>query len=425
MSLLRKTLLYLFLVALPVGIGGGWLFHTLIYRGIRYEVDEQLSSDLTYVNNQLAAAGASLKREQYLGDPHIAIAPTSQPITPLFRDTLDYDQREKELVPVRELRATTQVGKQTYLVTVKQAMGEFDEIARLLSASIIVAFLLLLGFLVGLNSWVARRLWHPFYQLIEQLSRYRLDSQTPTIFTDSTIDEFRQLRLALNTMSQNLHRQYRVQKEFTDHAAHEMQTPLAVVTAQLDQLLATEPLTSEQVTYLEQTEGSVRRLVQLNRSLLLLTKIDNNQFADQQPVNLSEIVEKQLRNLESYAHHRHLNWTSAIMPGVCRPMNSHLAEVLLSNLIKNVLVHALPYTQTKVILTDQYIKTINEAPPLPFPAEQLFGRFVKNPSRPESTGLGLALVWQIADRYKHTVHYHYDAPTRLHTFTVLFSANQH
>ncbi|WP_375447861.1 sensor histidine kinase [uncultured Fibrella sp.] len=422
MSLLRKTLLYLFLVALPVGIGGGWLFHTLIYRGIRYEVDEQLSSDLTYVNSQLAAAGTLLNREQYVGDPHIAIAPASRPMPRLYLDTMDYDQREKELVPVRELRATTQAGKQTYLITVKQAMGEFDEIARLLSVSIIVAFLLLLGFLVVLNSWVSRRLWHPFYQLIEQLSAYRLDSQTPLTFTDSTIDEFRQLRLALNTMSQNLHRQYTVQKEFTDHAAHEMQTPLAVVTAQLDQLLGTEPLTTEQVTYLEQTQGSVRRLVQLNRSLLLLTKIDNNQFADQQSVNLSEIVEKQIRNLESYAHHRHLNWTSAITPNVCRPMNAHLADVLVSNLIKNVLVHSLPNTETKVVLTNSYVKTVNEAPPLPFPAEQLFGRFVKNPSRPESTGLGLALVWQIADRYNQTVHHHYDPLTRLHTFTVLFPA---
>ncbi|MEZ0539428.1 type IX secretion system histidine kinase PorY [Fibrella arboris] len=423
MSLLRKTLLYLFLVAVPVAIVGGWLFHTLIYRGIRYEVDEQLTSDLAYVNNQLTAAGTSPSHGQYLGDPHITIRPTRQPMTPTFRDTMDYDQREKERIPVRELRATTQVGNQTYLVTVKQAMGEFGEIARLLSASIIVAFLLLMGFLVGLNSWVSRRLWQPFYQLIDQLSTYRLDSRTPTTFADSTIDEFRQLRLALNTMSQNLHRQYTVQKEFTDHAAHEMQTPLAVVTTQLDQLLATEPLTGEQVTYLEQTQGSVRRLVQLNKSLLLLTKIDNNQYADQQPVNLSEIVEKQVRNLEAYARHRHLNWTSDVAPNVCWPMSPYLAEVLFSNLVKNVLVHAQPNTETKVILTHSYVKTINEAPPLPFPAEQLFGRFVKNPARPESTGLGLALVWQIAHRYNQTVHYQYDAPTRLHTFTVLFPAN--
>lgn len=424
MSLLRKTLLYLLLVAIPVAIGGGWLFHTLIHRGIRYEVDEQLSSDLAYVSNQLESAGTLPGQERYrIGSPHVTIVPSSRRVIPVFADTLAYDQFEKELVPIRQLRATVQVSDRTYLVTVTQAVGEFEEIARLLSASIIIAFLLLMVFLIGLNGWIARRLWQPFYRLVKQLSTYRLDARSPTTFAASDIDEFSQLQVALNTMSQNLHRQYVVQKEFTDHAAHEMQTPLAVVTTQLDQLLATEPLTDEQVAYMEQAQGSVRRLVHLNRSLLLLTKIDNQQFADQQQVNLSEIVDRQWRNLEAYAHHRQLSWISQIEPDVYRRMNPHLADVLVSNLIKNVLVHAQPNTETQVILSRSSFRTINAGLPLPFPVEQLFGRFVKNPARPESTGLGLALVWQIAERYGQIIHYQYDTVNSLHTFTVLFPTN--
>ncbi|MBO0951618.1 sensor histidine kinase [Fibrella forsythiae] len=424
MSLLRKTLLYLLLVAIPVAVGGGWLFHTLIHRGIRYEVDEQLSSDLAYVSNQLSSAGTLPGRERYrIGNPHVTIVPASRQVLPVFTDTLTYDLFEKELVPVRKLRATIQVDAQAYLVTVTQAVGEFEEIARLLSVSIIVVFLLLMIVLIALNGWIARQLWQPFYTLIEQLRQYRLDARTPTVFTASNIDEFSQLQVALNTMSQNLHRQYAVQKEFTDHAAHEMQTPLAVVTTQLDQLLATEPLTDEQVAYMEQAQGSIRRLVHLNRSLLLLTKLDNQQFTDQQQVNLSEIVEKQYRNLEAYAHHRQLNWISHIVPDVYQRMNPYLADVLFSNLIKNVLVHARPGTNTEVTLTASGFSTTNAGSPLPFPVEQLFGRFVKNPARPESTGLGLALVEQIAERYGQTVQYRYNAATALHTFTVLFPVN--
>ena len=419
MSLLRKTLLYLLLVAIPVAIGGGWLFHTLINRVVRYEIDEQLSSDLAFVNEQLNRQGQPISRGQYLLDnPHVEEITPARRMAPVFSDTLEYDRREGQQVPVRRLTATTQAGNRTFRVVVKQPMGEFEEIVRLLSVGVIVGFLVLLALLLLLNGWVSRRLWQPFYQLIGQLRRYRLDAQTPATFPDSTITEFSQLGQALNDMSRNLHQQYVVQKEFTDHAAHEMQTPVAVITTQLDQLLATEPLTHQQVVFMEQAQASIRRLAHLNKGLLLLTKIDNNQFADEQPVNLSELVGKLHHNFGAYARHRQLSWVSRIAPDVNWPMNPHLAEVLFSNLIKNALVHALPNTYAEVVLTPTRFRTVNVGPPLPFPPEQVFDRFVKNPARSESTGLGLALVRQIAERGGMRVQYEYDEQARLHSFTV-------
>ena len=406
--------------------GGVWLFDTLVNRVIRYEVDEQLSSDLAYIQHQLQTARVPLNRGQYLLDnPHIALLPSSRPISRMYSDTVEFDRREQEPVPVRRLTATVQIGGRTYLIVVKQAMGEFKEIAQLLSLGVIVAFLALLILLTLLNGWISRRLWQPFYRLIDQLRAYRLNERTPATFNRSSIDEFNQLSLALNDMSLTLHQQYVMQKEFTDHAAHEMQTPLAVVTTQLDRILTTEPLTEEQVNLMEQAQGSVRRLVQLNKSLLLLTKIENNQFTDQQRVNLSELVNRLHHNFASYAQHRGLSWAMLVEPEHVRLMNPHLAEVLFSNLLKNALTHALPNTFAQMGLTQSQFMVTNVGPPLPFPAEQLFDRFVKNPARPESTGLGLALVKQIAERYGMTVDYHYDEQGRLHTFTLFFPNERH
>jgi len=421
MSLLRKTLLYLMLAAIPVALGGVWLFGTLINRVIRYEVDEQLSSDLAYIQHQLQTARIPLNRGQYLLDnPHIALLPSGQPVARTYSDTVEFDRREQQPVPVRRLTARAQIGGRTYLIVVKQAMGEFEEIAHLLSIGIIVAFVLLLILLTLLNGWISRRLWQPFYQLIDQLRAYRLNERTPATFDRSGIDEFTQLSVALNDMGLTLHRQYVGQKEFTDHAAHEMQTPLAVVTTQLDQLLTTGPLTEEQVTLTEQAQASVRRLVQLNKSLLLLTKIDNNQFADQQRVNLSELVNRLHHHFAAYAQHRGLSWAIDFEPDVFQLMNPHLAEVLVSNLLKNTLTHALPNTFAQLSLTNAQFMVTNVGPPLPFPPQQLFDRFVKDPARPESTGLGLALVKQIAERYGMTVDYCYDELGRLHTFIIHF-----
>lgn len=420
MTLLHKTLLYLLLVSVPVVIGGGWLFHTLIYRGIQYEIDEQLSSNLAFVRRQLNE-GHTLAERYPLNNPSIEQIPASRPVAPVFSDTLEFDWRENQPVPVRRLLATETVRGRSYRIGVRQAMGELNEIAHFLSVVVTGGFIVLLGLLVVLNGWISRRLWQPFYRLTDELRQYRLDEKKPTTFPDSDITEFNAVSAALNEMSQNLHQQYRAQKEFTDHAAHEMQTPLALVTAQLDSMLGTEPLTTEQIGLVESAQQSVWRLADLNKGLLLLTKIDNRQFSEQQPVNLSKLVGKLHDQFASYAEYRVIAWRSQVTPDVCRVLNPYLAEILITNLLKNVLLHADAGTYAEVVLTETCLTTRNVAPPLPFPTDRLFDRFVKNPARPDSTGLGLALVRQIARRYGMTVTYAYEETVGLHTFTVLFT----
>lgn len=419
MSLLRKTLLYLLLVMLPVAIGGGWLFDTLIRRGIYYEIDEQLSSDLAYINRQLIRQQVAIGKDRHLlNNPHIEPIPGGRVMAPVYSDTTGYDWREHNPVPVRQLKATVAVNGRNYLVVVKQAMGEFDEIARLLSVVVSGGFILLLGLLVLLNSRVSRRLWTPFFTLIEQLRAFRLDAPEPVRFSGSSVAEFNHLSATLNDMGYNLQQQYQLQKAFTEHAAHELQTPLAIITTDLDRLLGTEPLTEEQVTLMESAQSSVRRLVHLNKSLLLLTKVENQQFADLETVNLSNLAEQQCRLFAPYAAHRGLDWQFTIAPDVTRSLNPYLADVMFSNLLKNAMVHAAAHSTVRITLTNSSFITRNAGLPLPFPEDQLFGRFIKNPARPDSTGLGLAIAGQVARRYGMQLDYNYQTDIQLHVFTL-------
>ncbi|GAB3996924.1 hypothetical protein GCM10028807_40760 [Spirosoma daeguense] len=415
MSLLHKTLLYLLLASIPVVVGGGWLFHLLIDRGIQYEIDEQLSSDLAFIHQQLKQ-GHSLNGQFPLDNPQIEPISATTPVSPVFSNTQEFDWRENQQIPVRKLVATILVNNKAYRITVRHAMGELNEIARLLSLIVTVGLVLLLGLLVLLNGWVSRKLWQPFYQLIEELGRYRLDDPVPTTFTPSTIREFNQLSNVLNSMSSNVYHQYKAQKEFADNAAHEMQTPLALLTTQIDNLLATEPLTGEQVELMELSQHAIRRLANLNKGLLLLTKLDNQQFSERETVNLSDMVQHQFRQFMPYADYRNINWHSQISPAIYRNLSPYLVDILLVNLLKNTLMHADKSTNAEVILTETNLITRNVAPALPFPADQLFQRFVKNPGKPESTGLGLALVKQIAEQHGSTATYTYDAITRTHEF---------
>jgi signal transduction histidine kinase len=424
MTLLRKWLIYLLLVAIPVAVGGVWVLQRLIRDNIRSEVDEQLRSDLLLIQQQAGKAGFDLRS---LSNLRTEITPKTgaQPASDIavFTDTVAYDPRERETVPLRRLAVTIpaapgQVGH--YRVTVSQPMGEFNEIMQLLSVSVTVTFVVLLGLLLLLNGWLLRRLWQPFYHLTNQLRAYRLDpkpadGQSVAPFIDSDVTEFRQLSNALNEMSRNLHSQFMAQRQFTDNAAHEMQTPLTITSHELDRLLGTEPLSPEQIETIGRAQDGIGRLVRLNKSLLLLTRIDSHQFADE-PVDLSALIGRLVTVYADFAEHHHLGWKSDLMPSVLMTMNPFLAEVLFSNLLQNAIRHSTPQTTVQMTLSPDVFEIQNAAPPLPFAPDQLFERFVKNPAQPESTGLGLSLVQQIAQLYGLDVGYSY-ADGR-HTFRV-------
>ena len=419
MKLHHKTLLYLLLVAMPVAVVGGWLFYVGIEQSIQYEIDEQLRSDLNYARRQLQQTGFSDATRQLLpGDWQLAPAQPGETLPPVFSDTTRFDSQKNEIVPVRQLSTTVAAGSKTYRLTVSQAVDEFGEIATRVSVGVVGSFLGLLLVLVVANAWVSRRLWKPFYALVHQLRQYRLDSPRHTAFADSNITEFRQLSAAFDEMGRNLNQQYLAQKQFTDHAAHEMQTPLALVSTELDGLLRDASLTSPQLHHIERAQEAIDRLNRLNKSLLLLTKIDNRQFIDHQPIDVSTLVHKLTDSYAEFARHRSLGWQVSVSPGVVQSLNPYLAEVLFSNLLKNAILHSPAGSTVCVDLTPTHLLTQNDGPPLPFAPERVFDRFVKDPARPDSTGLGLALVRQIARRYGMQEHYRYDGR---HTFAIKFA----
>lgn len=88
---------------------------------------------------------------------------------------------------------------------------------------------------------------------------------------------------------------YRVQKEFTENASHELQTPLAIFQSKLDLLLQQQELTESQAEIIQDLYQMTSRISRLNRNLLLLAKIDNAQFAKSE--NISDFIHRRSATL--------------------------------------------------------------------------------------------------------------------------------
>ena len=421
MKLIHKTALYLLLAALPIALGGVFLLNYFIHRNIRHEIDEVLLGELSQVKEQLRTNppnAASLPG----WDPNIQItqAGSLHPTADVFTDSAAFDPHEKEHITFRVLRSGYSDGSQSYSIQIQQSYLEFDEIAGTLSVGVIVCFLLIMVLLVGADVLVSRRIWKPFYGIIHQLEQFRVDGPDEAEFPASDVNEFGLLSQSLTAMSRRTRHQYAQQKQFTDNASHEMQTPLSVLSFELDLLQQSERLDENDLDRIQRSQREIKRLSAMNQSLLLLAKIDNHQFAHNESVNIGELVKQVLANYADYIAHRDIRVTRLISDEAYRPLNRQLADVFFSNLIKNAVRHGDANSSMLVqVGTSNFIIT-NEGDPLPFPEEQLFGRFVRNQALPQSTGLGLALVKEIAHQYGMRVQYNYVAAMRRHMFQVDF-----
>ncbi len=425
MSLLGQTARYLLLSTLFIAVFGAVSFYAFIHRKIRHEVDEILVNQLAQTKWRLQQATPnSGLRPDWDDNPRIervAGPPTGHP---LLSDTMQPDSSDdQKLVLLRQVQAVILANGQPYRVTIRLPYYEFNELARELSVVIILGFLGLMTLSVLIGIGLSRRLWRPFYETIDQLDHFRLDQPTEPAFPVSNVREFGLLSRSLSSLTQNVRQQFTLQRQFTENASHELQTPLAVASAELELLIQSDRLSESDWAHLQRATDALGRLSQLNRSLLLLTQVENNQFTESERLNLSALVSNYMDEYEPFFSHKHMAVERAITPDVYQRMNRQLAIVLLTNLLKNAVRHGTASdagtgSTLSISLTPDSLTISNSGKPLPFAAAQLFDRFIKDPARPDSTGLGLALVKQITERYGLPLTYQYDAQQGLHTFRI-------
>ena len=349
-------------------------------------------------------------------DQLIRFKSTEFPVRRRFRSISLYDQAEKEKDLYRTLIFPISVQGQNYEVSVSKSQAEKEDLLVLIVIITIgvVILLLLLQFLA--NRFLLRKIWHPFYGTLGSLWEFNLTKKQPVPYHPSDIDEFNELDNAVHQMTDKIFQDYETLKNFADNASHEMQTPLAIINSKLDLLIQDQNLEEKHVKQLQAMYDAVGRLSKLNQSLLLLTKIENNQFIHIERIGLSELVDEKLIQLEELVEARKLKLAFDKHDTVVQ-MNSYLADILLNNLLINAIRYNVEKGSIRISLTANQIKVVNTGTPLAFQPDTIFDRFKKG-NYSDGTGLGLAIVKQICDKYNFGLSYHFEEP--LHIFTVRF-----
>lgn len=420
--LTATTRYYLLLTAGLFALASGLLYLGLGW-ALRREADEQLANERVYVQRLVA-------RQQHLPPTLFAyqLGRSQQPQPTGFSDALLLDSLEHEWVPFRQLTfrlPAARTGQPAEWLTLRKSLVESRDLLRVVLGVMCSALLLLLVGVVALNYWLAQRLWGPFRGTLARLRGYDLQRHQPLDLPVPTITEFAELNQALNQLSERLVADYESLRQFTENAAHETQTPLAIMQAKVEQLLQAPALTDDERTMnlLGELHQATRRLSRLHQSLTLLTRLENYQFAPAQAVHLhlGQVLRDRLAMLEPLLEARGIHLNLHIDDGLpARTMHPGLADSLLHNLLQNAIKHNQPGGTLAVSLGRTALEVSNTGPTIEGDPMRFFERFRKHNAASDSPGLGLSIVQHICTYYNFRVRYEYVAGSGWHTLRVAF-----
>lgn len=418
MKLLNKTIRYYALISLPLLVIACVVSYWLIKSELRDGTDESLMRE--YIKAKELIQSNSLYQTYYLSPDSLSyIKPqANESFVSGYTDTLIYDNIEQEEISFRKLTKQNSFNGKTYLITVLKTTIEEDELLEsILSTFFIIVGLLAIAFFIA-NWLLSKSMWKPFYETINELNRYEIKNHEEHTFPKSDTLEFNQLNETLNKLTNKIYQDYVQQKEFTENASHELQTPIAVLKANVNLLLQSPHLKEHEMGQLQSMDNTLKKISSLNKALLLLAKIENNQFIEIEQINISEVLSKAIENIQEVAEVKGLKLFTSIEPNIFVKMNPTLCEVLISNFLQNSIRHNKQGGEIQVKLSTNGLIVSNSGEPLSIKPEELFVRFKKNDSSKESIGLGLAIVKGIVDLYNFSIRYSFE--NSMHHFELKF-----
>ena len=325
-----------------------------------------------------------------------------------YIDTMMFMQNEKSNEPVRLLKTVFLQNGRYYELKVATSMVEEDDLVKQMFFSILWLYLGLVLFIIIFNNFLFRKIWQPFYQLLKHLKKFRLDKPEPITPIKTKVDEFSMLNETVQKFVQRNIDTYTSQKHFIENASHELQTPLAISINKLESLAEENQLKPEQLKLVASALDHLERLTRLNKSLLLLSRIENKQFAESSPININELIKKITADFFDQLTFSDLKLTITEKNPCIQKMNPDLATILIINLVKNAIIHNKPSGFITITIRSDSLMVENSGVEKPLDEEKIFNRFHSDQPSAVSTGLGLAIVKAIGDLYNFKTSYRYE-----------------
>lgn len=409
MKLLNYMSLYLAIAILLIVSLWGTIYYFVMLSDVKRNVDEGLLNSKYIILRNVKANPDILVKSAFFGNNYAirAISKTNSRVSAdHYQDTTRFVQREATHEPVRMLKTIFVQKNKRYELKIFASMVEEDDLISSLFKGLIGLYVAIIISSLIVQQLLVRKIWQPFRQLLDKLRNFQLDSDQAIVPIPTKISEFKEMNEVITSQMKQAMETYNSQKQFLENAAHELQTPLAISINRLE-LLVEEDLKEKDRKHVGQVIRTLERLSRLNKSLLLLTKIENRQFIKKGPVSINDIFRYLLAEFKDLSEQKSLTYVLHEEQELQWTMNRDLAIVLVSNLLKNAIVHNHQYGNITIHIYAQSFTIENSGESTALDEKELFERFKKQGKNKNSIGLGLAITKAIVNTYGLKINYRF------------------
>lgn len=410
---LRSYILIRFSWALTIIlIGWAVFFYIAVMDEVNDEVDDSLEdySELIIIRalagEELPSKNSGSNNQYFLKEISPEYAEMNDDIR--YKDSMVYIAEKQEKEPARILTTIFKDdNNQFFELTVATPSIEKNDLKRAITGWMIFLYVILLLIIISITVWVFFRNMRPLYILLHWLDTYRIGTKNSPLKNETKVTEFRKLNEEVVRFAERSEQMFEQQKQFISNASHEMQTPLAVIQSRIEMLMEDETLSEWQLEELMKTHQTLKYITRVNKSLLLLSKIENGQFSETTDIEVNGLLKDYLADYEEAYAYRHIK-VEIINEGICHfNMNETLSSMLFTNLLRNSFIHNVDNGHIRIVITEQNVTFCNSGIEKPLDTTRIFERFYQEKKKEGSTGLGLAIVHSICKIQSLGLRYYY------------------
>ena len=378
------------------------LFYAILMDEVYDNIDDGLKNQKIEIIREAYNNPAILDNSKTFGINQFRILPTKD------RENIDRNHFSREFIympyddedePYRVLRTGfySKEGK-PYALEIRTSTVEEDDYLINLAISLGVLYVVIILSILIINHFVLGKAWRPFRQILVNLSHYRFGAPSSFEVVPTEVKEFDELNRQISQMIDRNEQVFEGQKRFLENASHELQTPLAITINKLELIMQDASLNEDQVTKIAAAKNALHRMAGLNRTLLLFSRIDNHQYRAVSPVRFNDLLTSLVAEWQDMASFHEVNLVLKQTETFMADFNTDLAQILLSNLIRNAIKYNIKGGEVTIEVSENSIVIANDSPYGALNPEYIFERFYKGTQDNQSNGLGLSIVRSIMEQ---------------------------
>ena len=408
----RNYLILFSSVLLLLSFSGYFILKTMLKENAK----ENLLVKATLVEKQIAETGELPNLNPLVEVTEVTDQPDGHA---KFSDEILFNKEENEQEAYIEYSTVIQINNKYYSIKLREASVESEDLAASIAVSLFILLLAAFAIAYVITQKLNKTIWTVFEKNLKAIEQFNFQENLKLQLNSSGIEEFDRLNLVVNNLTDKLNRDFQSLKEFTENASHEIQTPLAIASMNLEEILQQE-LNEESFTKVITAINSLKRLSALNQNLLLLAKIENNQFKAGEFIEFNELFERKIQEFEPLYKAKNVQIHFSSESEFRIKMNTHLAGIMMNNLLSNAINHNVTNGSISISVSERQISICNTGGSNELTDDKIFNRFAKGNSK--SHGLGLAIVKQICQTHQLDIHY---TKNESHCFTINHKTEKH